>query len=66
MQHDIDIVTYWCLRCGQGLRELRIARSFECQATSNVVAITHIVRGRRLARVVGETTEAWRYNPPKN
>lgn len=44
MPHDVD-VHGWCVRCGQSQRRI-LEERLECR--DGVIAITHIVRGRRL------------------
>lgn len=53
-EHDFDRKMSYCRRCGMALQDAVGYRIVECSATENVVAISHIVRGRILARLIGE------------
>ena len=51
-RHDFDPETDWCRRCGMGAQDALAVNQFECAATENVVAISHLVRGQILRRAV--------------
>ncbi|TGP33511.1 hypothetical protein EN828_10545 [Mesorhizobium sp. M2D.F.Ca.ET.185.01.1.1] len=53
-EHDFDRKMYYCRRCGMALQDAVGCQSFECVASENVIAISHIVRGRILARLIGD------------
>ena len=56
MKHDFDPLTHWCLRCGTGVQDALTKNEFECAATENVVAISHLVRGQILRDAVRRLT----------
>lgn len=53
--HDFDYVMDYCVRCGVARQEAVESQGFKCAATENVVAISHIIRGRRLGIAIGVT-----------
>lgn len=52
--HDFDPIMSYCRRCGMAMDTVVDAGEFECAASGNVVAISHVVRGRRLGALIGE------------
>lgn len=49
MNHDFDLVTEFCKACGAGALEVAEGkRPRDCEGGGNMVAISHVVRGRRL------------------
>jgi hypothetical protein len=53
-RHEYDHVMSYCMRCGIAMQDAFEQQSPECFASENVTAISHIVRGKRLARQIGE------------
>ena len=51
--HLFDWATNYCRHCGMAVERAIDERKLFCDATDNVVAISHIVRGKRLAALLG-------------
>ncbi len=51
-EHDFDWSMQFCRRCGIA-RLAAVERRTECTDAENVIAISHIVAARRLAKLMG-------------
>lgn len=54
MTHEIDAVTGFCKKCGQGASLFAQGILIDCPATPNVVAISHILARNCLNRLAGK------------
>lgn len=51
-EHEMDALSHYCIRCGQGADRIVQDSLRGCPSSENVVAISHRVRGRVLADLV--------------
>lgn len=57
--HQLDDILYYCTRCGQSWFDIqRGSVPLTCQATLNVVGISHRVRGGLLRKIAREVLDA--------
>ncbi len=53
--HDWDIMD-WCVRCGASRQAVvNGKRAMSCEDLTNIVPISHFVRGQRFAKIVDST-----------
>ena len=47
--HLLDAMSMYCVKCGISFQHIERDRDFECPGAPNIVAISHIVRAKRIA-----------------
>jgi hypothetical protein len=64
VNHDFDLVTEFCKACGAGALEVAEGkRPRDCEGGGNMVAISHVVRGRRLRQAFERSCAITIYRP---
>lgn len=53
MDHDFDWIMQYCRACGVAAQSVMDSGQTRCPGGGNVVAISHLVRGRRLSGALG-------------